>query len=50
MVYKNGVFNMRTQKFIKKIYKALMKNHHLWFVKKKDYSSTKGHNQIFAKV
>jgi hypothetical protein len=35
MVYKDGVFNMHTQNFIKKIYKALMKNHHLWLVKKK---------------
>jgi hypothetical protein len=35
MVYKDGVSNVCTKDFIKKIHKALMKNHHLWLVKKK---------------
>ncbi len=35
MVYKDGVSNMCTQDIIKKFYKALMKNHHHWLVKRK---------------
>jgi hypothetical protein len=35
MVYKDGVSNVHTRDFTKEIYKALMENHHFWFVEKK---------------